>query len=94
LTDINASYEESSSSFKIPTNQIQLQILLKQLLLNINDIEFHLENSIRINPSILDFSKWAIYLPIKYQCEILKEKYFDFTNTKTFIENINLVCLK
>ena len=94
LTDINASYEESSSSFKIPTNQIQLQILLKQLLLNINDIDFHLENSIRINPSILDFSKWAIYLPIKYQCEILKGKYFDFTNTKTFIENINFVCLK
>lgn len=37
---------------------------------------------------MLDFSKWAIYLPLEMQIDLIKTKYFDFENTKAFGEGI------
>lgn len=90
---LNCSHEEHSSSFEIPTGQIQIQSLLNQIQAILSDIDFHLENAIRENSALLDFSKWGQFLPIVYQIEILKEKYFDFAGTQMFLENVSLVAL-
>lgn len=90
-TDLSAIYEEHSSTFEIEVNQIQIQSLLEELKTVLADIDFHLENAVRINPALLDFSKWGRFLPIQYQVEILKEKFFDFDATKVFLENIGIV---
>lgn len=93
-TGMTCTYEEHSSTFEIPIKQEQFKPLLEQLLSILDDIDFHLENAVRANPAILDFSKWGTYLPIKFQIEILKEKYFDFESARKFIENSSIVTLK
>lgn len=92
-TGLNCSYEEHSSTFGIPVQRGEFKSLIEQLFSVLDDIDFHLESAIRTNPAILDFSKWGSYLPIKFQIEILKEKYFDFENTKKFLENSSMVTL-
>ncbi len=92
-TGLNCVYDESSSSFEIPINKTQLNPLFEQLKTVLEDIEFHLENEVRSNPMILDFSKWGKYLPVQYQCEILKEKYFDFDAVKLFLDSIEIISL-
>ncbi len=46
-----------------------------------------LENS----PGIIDFSKWGKYLPIQYQADLLKEKYFDFEGCYIYLQNLKFV---
>jgi ATP-dependent helicase Lhr and Lhr-like helicase len=41
---------------------------------------------LQTNPTLLDFSKWGIYLPNNYQVNLLKESYFDIEQTKKYIE--------
>jgi ATP-dependent Lhr-like helicase len=42
------------------------------------DVDFHLTQLLEEKPAILEFSKWGFLLPIKYQLQLLKQKYFDF----------------
>jgi len=42
------------------------------------DVDFHLTQLLEEKPAILEFSKWGYLLPIKYQIQLLKQKYFDF----------------
>jgi len=41
--------------------------------------------------ALIEFSKWRHLLPIRYQCSVLKEKYFDFDGAKDFLEHIQLI---
>ena len=91
---INSHYEEHSSSYEITLDQVQLNHIFEKLNALLSDIDLHLESSVRANPALLDFSKWASYLPIKYQCEILKDRYFDFIGTKAFLENVIFINMK
>jgi ATP-dependent Lhr-like helicase len=88
---INCHYNEHSSTFELPVDQSQLKQLFEKIIDFVSNVDLHLEDSVRVNPALLDFSKWASYLPIKYQCELLKEKYFDFKATKAFLESVDLV---
>ncbi len=90
-TGLNCSHEDQSCKFEIPINESRLQSLITQLQTILVDIDLHLENAVRANPSILGFSKWGRFLPIKFQVEILKEKYFDFEGVKSFLENVRFV---
>lgn len=40
---------------------------------------------------MLDFSKWAIYLPVEMQIDLIKSNYFDFEGAKLFGENVEFV---
>ena len=44
------------------------------------DVDLQLKQLIEEKPAILDFSKWGVFLPIKHQIALLKQKYFDFEN--------------
>jgi ATP-dependent Lhr-like helicase len=48
-------------------------------------------SAIEKNESLISFSKWGPYLPMKYKCEILKERYFDFEGAISLINNIRLI---
>lgn len=56
-----------------------------------NEIDDHLRLALEENESLLGFSKWGTYLPIKYKIEILKERYFDFEKAIELINNIKLI---
>ena len=52
-------------------------------------INGHLKLALEENESLLGFSKWGTYLPIKYKVAILKERYFDFERAIELINNMN-----
>lgn len=64
-------------------------------LAEINNLYADLDNLINFeiseNESIMNFSKWGKFLPERLQCEVLKERFFDFENAMLFLNNIKLV---
>lgn len=50
-----------------------------------------LEKTITLNEALLEFSKFGSYLPINFQVEILKERYFDFEEVLSFLDRVRLV---
>ena len=55
------------------------------------DLDLKIQEKIESNPSIMSFSKWAVYLPISYQTRLLKQKYFEYDLAITLIEEMKLV---
>lgn len=92
-TEYVSIYEEHSSSFEIPITVSQTDQLFAKMKTIFNNIDLHIENEMKTNQSILDFSKWGRYLPLQYQCKLLKEKHFDFDTTRNFLENLKLVSM-
>ena len=89
--DVEATYDEATSSFLLPLAPRLLPELFEQLRLFIDDIDFHLSAALTQNPALLDFAKWSPALPLSYQCAILKERYFDFEGTRDFLLNTVLL---
>jgi ATP-dependent Lhr-like helicase len=93
LSEIKYYLDDQTSSFEI---DIAFQELKKNWTDHEHreiDIDFHLAQLIEKSPSILDFSKWGQYLPVKYQIELLKERYYDF-QALDLIRSIVLVANK
>ncbi|WP_223275917.1 DEAD/DEAH box helicase [Algoriphagus aquimarinus] len=55
------------------------------------ELDLKIQQKIESNPSIMSFSKWAVYLPISYQTRILKQKYFDFDSAEKLLDQMKLV---
>ena len=69
--------------------------LITTILKNINTNEINHRLGLLLafeeGQQLLDFSKWAIYLPLEMQIELIKTSYFDFEGAKLFGENIKFV---
>ncbi|PTX13180.1 ATP-dependent Lhr-like helicase [Pontibacter mucosus] len=89
--DLEHSYDEHSSSFTLAIAPGLLSDLTEQLLLFIDDVDFHLEQAIQQNESLLEFSKWGVKLPLKFKSAILKERYHDFDGTRTLMSSMKPV---
>jgi len=89
--DLEATYDEATSSFLLPLAPRLLPELFEQLRLFIDDIDFHLAAALTQNPALLDFAKWSPALPLPYQCAILKERYFDFAGTREFLRDTVII---
>ncbi|MGI4739931.1 MAG: DEAD/DEAH box helicase [Janthinobacterium lividum] len=89
--DVEFIANEADSSFQLALKPSLLPALFEQLRLFAEDIDFHLQTAVAENPMLLDFAKWSTALPLPYQCEILKERYFDFEGTKDFLRDTVLV---
>ena len=91
LTGNEVSLDDHSSSIELLINLSDF----KEIVKNINEIYLkinsYLEIELEKNESLLGFSKWGAYLPMKYQCEIIKERYFDFDSAVSLLNNINLI---
>jgi len=91
LTGTRVILEDHSSSLVISTQFEDFQSLIVKVNEVYENIDNHLIKAIEIDKSILSFSKWGSFLPMKYKCEILKERYFDFEGAINFINNIKLI---
>ena len=49
------------------------------------DIDTHITNLLETTPTLLDFSKWGLYLPQTFQVKLIKDKYFDIPNTEQLL---------
>lgn len=56
-----------------------------------NQIQEALGEALKKNPALINRSKWGPYLPLKFQSEILKTRYFDFEACFKFLEKIKWV---
>jgi ATP-dependent helicase Lhr and Lhr-like helicase len=91
LAEIKYTFDESSSSFEIELSSQDFMKSWGLMLIPLQKISSHIENLLETTPSILGFSKWGSYLPIKYQVELIKQKYFDFANTEEMLHDLKLI---
>lgn len=91
IAEIKNTLDNTSSSFDIEIPQNELLSTWNSLALAIANIDIHISTYLENNPTLLDFSKWGIYLPEKYKIQLIKNKYFDFDNTMEYLNTINLI---
>ncbi|MBS1744006.1 MAG: DEAD/DEAH box helicase [Bacteroidetes bacterium] len=91
VMEIPNSLNDSSSSFDIESSRESFYDKWGNILQSIAGIDKHITDFLESNPGILDFSKWGLYLPVKYQVQLLKQKYFDFQNAEELITSCRLV---
>ncbi|MCT2409904.1 DEAD/DEAH box helicase [Chryseobacterium antibioticum] len=84
--------QENESEFELDfSKKSEFLSLFKDLNLNHVNFDDALTELIENSPETLNFSKWGIYLPLNYQAQLLKNRYFDFEGCNEFIRNLNFI---
>lgn len=91
LVNIKNNLDESCSVITIEVPKQELNSKWMSLIESFSDLDNRIVNLIQTKPALLDFSKWGLYLPIKYQVNLVKQRYFDFEIAKQFLMSVNLV---
>lgn len=91
LTGIQSSFDDHSSSFELEIVKSDFKNLVQEINIKHNQIKDYLIEALKENESLIGFSKWGEYLPLEYQAEIVKERYFDFEDTIELINKLNLI---
>ena len=84
-------YSDLDSSFEIKTSQEEFILKLKNIESSNINFDFILENLLENTPEILDFSKYGMFLPLKFQIETLKNSYYDFPKSKEFLKHLEII---
>lgn len=91
LTGIQPSFDDHSSSFELEIDKSGFKNLVQEINIKYKQINDYLIEALKENESLIGFSKWGEYLPLEYQAEIVKERYFDFEDTIELINKLNLI---
>lgn len=91
IAEVANKLDDSNSSFDIEVSKKELMFKWKSLSLSLADIDGHITKLLQINPELLDFSKWGIYLPDNFQVKLLKDKYYDIEQTEKYLGVLKLV---
>jgi ATP-dependent Lhr-like helicase len=91
IAGIKNTLDDSSSSFDIEAPKQELISKWNYLSFPLIDIDTHISTLLDTNPTLLDFSKWGIYLPKIYQIKLVKRKFFDIEQTKELISKFELI---
>lgn len=91
IAGIKNTLDDSSSSFDIEVPKQKLISKWNYLSFPLTDIDTHISTLLETNPTLLDFSKWGIYLPKSYQIKLLRNKYFDIEQTKELVSKLELI---
>ncbi len=91
LTGIEPSIDDHSSSFELEIDKSVFKELVTEVNTIYEKINDYLIAELKENESLIGFSKWGKYLPLEYQAEIVKERYYDFENAIDLINNMNLI---
>lgn len=91
LTGHVISLHDHDSSLELYINLSDFNNMIAEANKVYSKIDDHLKLALEENESLLGFSKWGTYLPIKYKIEILKERYFEFEKAIELINNIRLI---
>ena len=91
IAGIKNSLDDSSSSFDIEVPKQELISKWNYLSFPLTDIDTHISTLLETNPTLLDFSKWGIYLPKRYQIKLVRNKYFDIEQTNELLSKLKLI---
>lgn len=85
IAGIKNHLDDSSSSFDIEVTKQELLAKWNSFSQPFADIDTHITNLLATTPTLLDFSKWGLYLPQTFQVKLIKDKYFDIPNTEQLL---------
>jgi ATP-dependent Lhr-like helicase len=91
IAGIKNTLDDSSSSFEIDASLQELKSKWIDLSIPLSDIDYHISILLTNNPTLLEFSKWGMYLPERYKIKLIKNKYFDVEQTKELLSKIKLI---
>lgn len=89
--EIKSVYSDLESSFEMNISEEEFISKIKYLESSNIDYNNFLINILEKSPEIIDFSKYAHLLPLKFQIEILKNSHFDFLGFREFLKDLKLV---
>jgi ATP-dependent helicase Lhr and Lhr-like helicase len=91
LVGIKSSFDDNSSLFELEIDKSDFKSLIQKINVKYERINDYIIEELKENKLLVGFSKWGEYLPLEYQAEIVKERYFDFEDTIELINKLNLV---
>ena len=91
IAGIKNTLDDSSSSFDIEVPKQELISKWSYLSFPLTDIDTHISTLLQTNPTLLDFSKWGIYLPDNYKIKLVKDRYFDIEQTAQLLRTMKLI---
>lgn len=91
FSQIKNTLEDTKSLFNIYESKDDFLSKLNFISSNVDAIEEIITEELEKNPDCVITSKWGIYLPIKFQIELMKDNYFDIKQTQEFLININRI---
>lgn len=90
LTGVEIFLDDHSSSIQLKINKSAFKELVDEINTKYEQINEYLIAELKENESLISFSKWGKYLPLEYQAEILKERYYDFEGTLELLNKMKL----
>jgi ATP-dependent helicase Lhr and Lhr-like helicase len=91
IAGIKNMIDDASSSFYIQVSKQELISKWSSVSLPLANIDSHISKLLLSNPSLLDFSKWGIYLSEKHKVKLIKDKYFDIEQTEQLLTKMKLI---
>ena len=91
IVGVKTTLNDSKSAFDIEVPKEELLNKWAKLSDSIIDIDNNIIDLLNISPTLLDFSKWGIFLPQKFQVELIKDKYFDIENAEKVISQMIMI---
>ena len=91
IAGIKNTLDDSISSFDIEVPKQDLISKWDFLSFPLTDIDTHISTLLLSNQTLLDFSKWGIYLPEFYKVKLVRNKYFDIEQTKELLNTLKLI---
>lgn len=88
---IDSIYVEHSSSFHIKIGSDQMKNTFSTIRKQLNQANKILEELLKVNPALIATSKWGGLLPIHFQAEVLRQKFYDFEGLGLFLDELKLV---
>lgn len=94
IAGIKNMLDDASSSFYIQDSKQELISKWNTIYIPLSNIDIHISKLLQINPALLDFSKWGVYLPENYKVKLIKDKYFDIEQTGKLLVTMKLIVNK
>jgi len=91
IAGIKNTLDDSCSGFDIEATKDVLINNFDKLTYPISEIDNHITDLLDNTPILLDFSKWGIYLPNKYQVKLIKDRYFDIENAEKLLNQMRII---
>lgn len=91
LGEVQFAFDPGSSSFELKLAQNEFLELWDSLTGYLIEIDLHIENLLQTKPAVLGFSKWGLYLPMRFQINLIKNTYFDFAGAEQLLNTCKIV---
>lgn len=88
---IGSVLDDADSSFELNLKKSEMGELVRKVNDIYSKVNDHVISGLEENESLIGFSKWGSYLPIEYQVEIVKERYFDFEGAMELVNKMNWI---